>query len=531
MKKIFFFAALALSATMMAQESIINWYDQIELQNTAPDFNNSPVGSSVYEEVFTNDNGDIFLVGKSGSAGLDPHSVVLGETIATVPFRPNMAQTNNSPFFAKVNPAGEVQWIVASQDGNFGSYTGLGLEDGSMLVAATSCQTNLNVMGLVQANSTGSASFALAKIYYGFIMKIAADGKPSILARVEQAADDQTNGISFRHIVTDGTNFYVLANLKGKVKIGEDELESAHTGGSLAVLKFNEKGEYQGAVQTSGTAVTAATADLQYDGNKLYITGNVKGVADGTLKIGEASATLTNALSNIAVFVANDDLTGSAVHIINGVKEGNANTITTYATVIADGKIFISGFYKGGIDATGIPAATSFNRAFVAALDLTSGTATGLQLPNADAGITGVQPNGLLLKGDSLYAYYYDYGATGDRVFLQALGKDLSTGSRLPLVNTTGQVSIRGFAFQGKNLIYTIYLAKNFKHTLTANNTIEFNVPVQSGLVVSQKLFSDTATSAPQVRVSADATKQINEGNVYVLQSGSIYTMTGEKVK
>ena len=80
MKKIFFLGALLISAMSFAQ---VNWYDQIELLNTAPNYNNNPVGLTAYEEVYANEVGDIFLVGKSASAGLDPHSVVLGNTIET----------------------------------------------------------------------------------------------------------------------------------------------------------------------------------------------------------------------------------------------------------------------------------------------------------------------------------------------------------------------------------------------------------------------------------------------------------------
>lgn len=525
MKKIFFFGALLISAMSFAQ---VNWYDQIELQNTAPNYSNNPVGLTAYEEVYANEAGDIFLVGKSGSAGLDPHSVVLGNTIETVPFRPYMAQTNTSPFFAKVNANGDMQWLLYSQDGNFNSYTALGLEDGSMLVAATACQTNQNVYGFVQWNSTNKANYALSKTYYGFLMKIAADGTPKILAKVTQA--DGKNNITFNHIVTDGTNFYVLAVLKGAVSIEGTELTPAHTGGSLAVLKFNENGAYQGAVQTSGVAVTATTADLRYADNKLYITCSLGATQGAELKIGEAKTTIPNDLKNIIVLVANDDLSGSTIYRINGIKESNKNIITTYATAVTDGKIYISGFYAGGIDAEGVPAATSTNKGFVVSLNLATSATKGLQLPCAGTGINGVQANGMLQRGDSLYAYYYDWSATGDRVFLQAIGKDLKLGSCLPLVNTKGQVNTRGFAFQGNNLVYTVYTAKGTDHKLTADNSIVFNTPTQGGVVVSQKIFGD-ATGTEEVTAPARASKQLHQGQVYILSGDAIYDMKGQKIE
>jgi len=524
MRKIFFFGALLISAMSFAQ---VNWYDQIELQNTAPVYLNNQVGSTAYEEVYANEAGDIFLVGKSASAGLDPHSVVLGNTIETVPFRPNMAQTNTSPFFAKVNAKGETQWLIYSQDGNFNSYTALGLEDGSMLVAATACQTNQNVYGLLQLNSTNKASYALSKTYYGFLMKIAADGKPTILAKVTQA--DGKNNITFNHMVTDGTNFYVLAVLKGAVSIEGTELAPAHAGGSLAVLKFNEAGAYQGAVQTSGIAVTASTADLHYADNKLYITCSLGATEGAELKIGEAKTTLSNDLKNIIVFVANDDLSGNTIYRINGLKESNKNTITTYATAVADGKIYISGFYAGGIDAEGVPATTT-NKAFVVSMNLVTRATKGLQLPCAGTGINGVQANGMLQKGDSLYAYYYDWSATGDRVFLQAIGKDMKLGSRLPLVNTKAQVNTRGFAFQGNNLVYTIYTAKGTDHKLSADNSIVFNTPTSAGVVVSQKIF-DGATGVEEVNAAARASKQLHQGQVYILSGDAIYDIKGQKIQ
>jgi hypothetical protein len=321
----------------------------------------------------------------------------------------------------------------------------------------------------------------------------------------------------------------VLAVLKGAVSIEGTELNPAHTGGSLAVLKFNENGAYQGAVQTSGVAVTATTADLRYADNKLYITCGLKATENATLKIGETSATVDNANSNIVVFVANDDLTGNEIYRINGIKESNKNNITTYATAVTDGKIYISGFYAGGIDAEGVPA-TATNKGFVVSLNLATRATKGLQLPCAGTGINGVQANGMLQKGDSLYAYYYDWSATGDRVFLQAIGKDLTLGSRLPLVDTKGQVNTRGFAFQGNNLVYAFYTAKGTDHKLSVDNSIVFNTPTQGGVVVSQKIF-DEATGTEEVTAPARASKQLNQGQVYILSGDAIYDVKGQKIQ
>ena len=524
MRKTILFCALMISAMSIAQ---VNWYDVVTADNAGIQYSGNPIGGALYEEVQANADGDLFVTAKISSTGRDPHAVIFEQNVEAVPFKPNMAQTAGAPMFAKVGADGTPKWIVAATDANCTSYASLPLSDGGLLVALVGHRAIVDVLGIA------SAAYGLPKEQFGLIVKIAADGKPSVLDTITQAAAGKTDGIQLRQIVTDGTNYYVLANLKSAVKIGNAELAPAQAGGSLAILKFNEAGAYKGAIQTSGTAVTATTAELAYANNKLYVVCSLKGTVGGKVAIGETSVTLDNANTNIVVFVANTDLTGSAVKFIPGVVVGGKNSITTYGVAIADGKFFVSGFYMGGLVADGVANnATGKTRAFVASLDLTNDAVSAVMLPAEESGVSSAQPKGLAVKGDSLYAYYYDWGATGDRLFLQTLGTNLKLGSRIGLVNTPSQTATRGMTILGDNVIFTAYTMKGSKNKLSAKLEVEINPTMNCGLIASQKIFGTIPTTAPAIRNEAKGvTKQIKEGNVYVLKGADVYSITGQKVK
>ena len=524
MKKFFFLAALGISAMSYAQ---VKWYDMVEPLNSIAQ------GTTNYENVQVNAAGDLLLYGNIGSVGMDPHAVIMGDTVATVAFKENLSNSNSAPFFVKVNEAGDVQWMVVCNDGRFTSYAGLALEDGGMLVAATAYQSQQSVISFANHYTPAqTAKYDQSKEQYGVLLKIAADGKPTILTKFEQAEAGKNDGIAFLNIVTDGTDYYVLANVKSAVKIAgtTDTIAPTAAGACLAILKFNAAGAYQGGLMTDGIAMTSSSAKLLVANNKLYLISTFKGTTSDQLQLGAASVAVPNDLTNIAVFEANPDLS-CAIYVITAEKQNNKNTVQTYDVEAKDAYLYINGNYQGGLAI--LSNTTGKNAPYVLRFNTQTGAVdAAVDLPVTGTGIGGVMNDALLQKGDSLYAYYYDWGATGDRVFLQALGADLKIGSRIALINTATMSTTRGAAFQGKNLIYTYYAAKGASK-LSADETISFNTTAYRGIVVSQQIFSDSTTAAPAVRqeTTNKTVKQINEGNVYVLQNSRVYSITGQQVK
>ena len=534
MRKIFLFSALIVSAIGYAQSSV-KWYDLVEPVNSIAQ------GTTAYENVQTNGAGDIFLYGNIGSVGMDPHAVVMGDTVATVAFKENMSQTNTAPFFVKVNSEGNVQWTVVCNDGRFTSYAGLALEDGGMLVAATAYQSQASVLSFASHYTPAqTAKYEQSKEQYGVLLKIAADGKPTILSKFEQAEAGKTDGIAFRDIVTDGTDYFVLANVKSAVKIaGEtDTIAPTAAGACLAVLKFNAAGVYQRALMTDGVAMTSTTAKLTYANNTLYITSPLEGTNGSSLSLGSASAVVPNNLKNFAVLEASLGLAGQRVMIVEGAKVKvsgkDKNAITTYGVQVKGSNLYVSGFFQGGIvyGSDTLKNETANNKAFVSRINLTSGTCDKAILMGEGAALSSFNVDGLLQHGDSLYAYYYDWAATGDRVFLQALDDNLVLGSRLGLINTTTMGTTRGAAFAGNDLVYTYYAPKGISK-LSVDATISVNPKGFRGMVVAQTVFSSLS---PIQEVRADdaangAKKAIQNGNVYILDKGSVYTVNGQKVQ
>lgn len=537
MKKIFFLAALVISAMSYAQSSV-NWYDVATVDNNGIKNGTNLIGAANYETVQLNSDGDIFVTAAISSVGRDPHALIFNQTVEAVPAKVNAANTNPAPVFVKLNAAGEVQWTVAATDANYKSYASLPLSDGGLLVALVGHQANPNVLGLLKHGNADASGkyYALGKVQYGLLVKIAADGTPTVLDTITQAVEGKTDGIQFRKIVTDGTNYYVLANIKSAVNIGSTTITPAHTGGSLAILKYNAAGKYQGAIQTGGQfAITTTTAELLCENNKLYLVCGVKGTAGAPLTLGELNTTYPDSNTDIAVFIVNTDLTGDAVKFIPGVVAGGKNTITTYGVQIVNNKLFVSGNYQGGLVAAGVADNTTGKyRAFVATLDLANDATAAICLPAASDGqISSIMANDLLVHGDSLYAVYYDNGgADGNIIFLQAMDQNLALGSCLPLAKSAAlKLTPRGAAIHGNNLIYTAYEMKDFTCTLVADPTINFTPALNGSIIVSQEVFNG-ATGINEVRTDGKgARKVVNEGKVYVINGTGVYDVNGMKIE
>ena len=65
----------------------------------------------------------------------------------------------------------------------------------------------------------------------------------------------QNAGFTFADIVTDGTNFYVLAILNPGIVVGEkDTIKANVAAGSAAILKFNDKWQLVGSIVSAGIA-------------------------------------------------------------------------------------------------------------------------------------------------------------------------------------------------------------------------------------------------------------------------------------
>ena len=230
MRKIFFLSALVISAMSMAQSSAVNWHDVSAVDNQGIKNGLNFVGYSSYEAVQVNEAGDLFVSANINSVGRDPHATIFEASVEAVPGKVNLANAVPAPMFVKANSAGDVQWIVAATDANYKSFATLPTSDGGLLVALVGHQAIVDVLGMGLHNGAAADKVVhqLAKEQYGLLVKIASDGKPSILATIKQAAEGKTDGIQVRKIVTDGTYYYVLANLKSKVAIGTVEVEPAH---------------------------------------------------------------------------------------------------------------------------------------------------------------------------------------------------------------------------------------------------------------------------------------------------------------
>lgn len=535
MGKIFFFAALAMSASMSAQ--LVGW--------TALDCGGTTSsGTTLIRHAVGNDSGEVFLMGQGGSVGDAPTLTIFGQTLAPCPMNPVMSQTNNNLVIAKVDDTFQPVWVSVSNRGAFDdSYVGLPTNDGGLIVAVISKHTNKNQFGdnkVMQLVGTDSTLVSMEEPYvegeskkYGAIIRYSATGVPTLMAKIYPADGEQQEGtsnvFSFCNLLSDGKYYYLLTTLNPGVVIGKDTIKSnvEANGGSMAIIKLNENFEVQGYAKTEGVKVNSTSANLVYANGKLYMTSTIGADEGKTLSMGKQSLTMVGANSALLAVVSTD-MECEKLVLIEGSRENNKNNFSVNNSAVLGENAYISGFFMGGIKTdAGMLTNTGTNNAFILKVDLATGKCVKGDQIGSTAGIATSQK--LLTRGDSLYLFYYDWGVTAGnpRINLQAYDTDLNKGTVYPLICSSQMETTFDATIVGNALAYTfrtrstISFAADQEQTFTANGHF-------TGLAAMQTLFGKPQTPTENV----DASEAIDSGKKThkVIINGQLYIRRGEQL-
>ena len=516
MKRITLFVVLCV-ATMMMAETSVNWYSAID--------NNAENGASSVTSVQAYADNCVLIAGRFATCTESPDAATfLGEQVVGAPFTPNMSQTNNNILIAKVQPSGEVVWMIHSDRGT-GEAVAVPTADGGALVFAMMTHTQKNALGddYVLRMKHNEEELCSAKrsfdgentIQYGFVLRVTKDGKASISAEISNTGDNK-NAFGAINWASDKEYYYLMLNDTAAMQVNTQTI-TPEQGGSMVVLKFDQDGQYQGSLQTKGQAVSSRSGQLVCSNNTLF------------------AATVVDADELQSIYLYRWSLESDAQQgaILHGVKVNNKNVIQVKALhVDKDGKTaYIVGGLNGGLTLGEQTLEQPSGKLvpFIVQYDLAAGKAVS-GYAHESTGIGGA--SALFERQDTIYVYEYDWGATsGNRVRLAAFDKQLKRQKEIGLLNTKAMEVSKDAVLAGGDVIFNINTGKGATLSFVADPEATLTTPVISGFVGSVHLFDSAEPSGVEdVHTDMGVSKSIHNGQVVIIRNRQMYSITGQKL-
>lgn len=518
MKKIFFFVALAISASMMAQESI-NWFSAIESNATTD--GSSVVGSNSLPSISAYADGSVVATATFASCQTTPATATwLEQSFVGAPFEVYMSQNNSNVLVAKVNKAGEVQWLIHSDRGN-GDAVAVATADGGALVFATVKHTdsdaqgdhkNLQLLNGEDVLVAATHDFVSKDFQFGELVKVGADGNSAVIAG-ELLNQGTSNDFAAVNWDTDGTNYYLLLIIKKEVKFGETTL-TPFEGGSLAILKFDEDGQLLGNVLTDKLALTSSTSNLFCDGEKLYV-GTVAAI-DG--------------VNSFLLKTYNADLNLLRDDTIKGLVVNTKNVLQLKKVFVKDGAAFVAGAVNGGIELAdgNLENAANKNLAVVVKYDLAARKATNAYLHGAGIG----QISDMFMHEGGLYGFGYEMQKKdGNGIyFIQLDPANVAAVDTVGLFITSGTETTWNAVEADGNIVLSANTAKNLDLKFTADQSKSVKTTTMSRILASVTLKAPkpTPTAVESVETkTVKAQKTVRNGQVLIIRDGKAYNVLG----
>ena len=520
MKKIFLFAALVLSASMMAQESI-NWFSAIE-SNATKD-GTAAVGSNSLPSISAYADGSVLAAGAFASCQVTPATATwLGESFVGAPFTVDQNNSNNNLAIAKINKAGEVQWLLHSDRGN-GDAVAVATADGGALVFATVKHTdsdaqgdhkNLRLLNGASELATATHDFVSKDFQFGELIKVAANGATATIAG-ELLNQGTSNDFTALNWASDGTNYYLLLIIKKAVKFGETTL-TPFDGGSLAILKFDQAGQLLGSVLTDKQALTSSTSNLSCDGEKLYV-GTVAAI---------------DAVNSFLLKTYNADLTLAREDTIKGVVVNTKNVMQLKKVLVKDGAAFVAGAVNGGIELEGenLENDANKNKAVVVKYDFASRKATKAYLHGEGIGTV----TDIFTYDGGLFGFGYEMQKKdGNGIyFVQFDPANLAAVDTIGLFITSGTETTWNAVNADGNIVFAANTAKNLDLKFKADDTKSVKTSTLSRILASVTLKTPVATAIENVETkTVKARKVVRDGQVLIIRDGKIYNILGANIK
>jgi len=523
MKKIFLFAALALSASVFAQKSI-NWYSAIESNATKDGTVATAVGSNSLKSISAYSDGSVVVAGAFASCQLTPATATfMNHSFVGAPYTVNQTTSNNNLIISKISKNGTVQWLLHSNRGN-GEAIAVATSDGGALVFATVTHTDGNVQGdnknLQLYNGTDSITCAIhdfkSKTFqYGELIKIDANGQKAVIAG-ELLNQGTSNDFTAVNWSTDGTRYNLLLQVKKAVKFGETTITPS-TGGSLVILQFNNTGTL---TQYKVTDIPNSANSYVYGGNTTYVAGVA--TVDGE------SSLLMRAYNESMVLVGEDT--------IKGAKLPNGANVLQLKKILPspDGKaMYLAGSVNGGlvIGADTLKNEEKKLHGFVVKYDFSTNKATSVYHHNTEQKISTFTD--LFRFKDNLYVYGYTMQEmTGNGIIMVQLSDNLAPVDTLGLFITSGTETTWDAVEADGNIVLAANVAKGSYLTFTADNTKSVTATTLSRILASITLNDPVSTAIETIApVDTKVQKIIRNGQVLIIHDGKVYNALGAIVE
>lgn len=537
MKKIFLFtSALLVSATMMAQ--LVGW-SAVELNNE------TAAGTSTVNRLYTNGQGDVFFLGNSASNGEKPSVTFDRITMDAAPYRVNMSRTNTNIVFGKLSGKdASTQWFGASNRGAFKSYVATPTADGKLILAVTAYHTDSNhladnrVMGfeVIATDGVGAGGYVKAEyapvggkmLEYGFLFEVS-DQNVLPLKDFYQMKG-QTSGFTFVDMATDGTNYYLLAQLAPGVVVGTtDTIKANAAEGSIAILKFDNQWQLEGTVISDGLA-GKTNGLLKYVDGKLYYAGNLATTKGKSFSLGGKTVEAANTGNSLVLATLSTDLQCESLTLLDAYKyNGKGGAFTVSDELINGTNAYLTGFYSGGIVVAENDTMTaSVNSAFLLNVDLTTGKLAKATRLNATAITSG---SSLFMHNDSVYMYAYNWAEKDGRVALYTYDAQLNACDTIALVNAAGQEATNSAVLtKYGTLAYSFRTKGNATFSADVTQTYAGDNAFR-GVLAVQQLFENPEQAIDNTFAPIQkAEKFIQNGQLYIRRGEHIFNALGQQL-
>jgi len=516
MKRITIIAAIMVAVNVMAENGI-NWFSAID--------NHAENGSSSVTSVLAYEDSSVLIAGTFATCTEEPEAATfLGEEVVGAPFTPNMSQTNKNMLVAKVQPTGEVVWMIHSDRGN-GEAIAVPTADGGALVFATTTHTQKNALGddFVLRLKNKDEELCSAKrtydgentIQYGFVVRITNDGKASIAAEVSNTGENK-NAFGAINWASDDEHYYLLLNDTAAMTVNEETI-TPEVGGSMVVLVFNQQGTYERALLTKDQPISSRSGQLVCRNNNLYV----------------ASVVDANDLQNIYLYRWSLTEEDEEMQIIPGAVVNNKNVIQVKAQYVdADGRFaYIVGGLNGGLtigdDILEQPSGKLVP--FVAKYDWEEHKAVAGYVHESN-GIGGA--SAIFERTDTLYIYEYDWGSeSGNRIRLEAMNSALEPQREIGLLNTKAMEVSKDGIMVGEDVIFNINTGKGATLSFVADPEVSVTTPVISGFVASVRVFTPTQPEGvSDVQIVEPVRKEMRDGQIVIIRDKKNYSIIGQQL-
>ena len=523
MKKIFFFAALVFSASMMAQESI-NWFSAIE-SNATKD-GTAAVGNNSLSSISAYENGSVVVAGTFASCQETPATATfMGEEFVGAPFTVDQNNSNKNVLVSKINKDGEVQWLLHSNRGN-GDAVAIATADGGALVFATVGHTDSDVQGdhknlqLLNGEKelvAATHDFVNKNFQFGELIKVATDGESASIVG-ELLNQGTSNDFTALNWATDGTNYYLLVIVKKEVKFDETTL-TPFDGGSLAVLKFDQDGKLLGNVLTDEMALTSTTSAIDCSADKVCV---------GTI------ATIDGLQSILLKTYNAADLTLAREDTIEGAVVNTKNLVQLKSLLVTEDAIFAAGAVNGGIKIGEDTLKNANNKlhGFVAKLDLASGeTVKAYEHSTVAANIGAITD--LFEQNGALYAFGYEMQVKdGNGIYLVELDKNLAAQDTIGLFKTSGTETTWDAVNADGNVVLAANTAKNLDLKFAADESKSVKTSTMSRILASVTLKAPKPTAVDSIQNSdVRSQKVVRNGQLLIIRDGKTFNALGAQVQ